>query len=106
MATPSRSPPSRGSASRLRALVRIRGIDAPELRGGCPSEKALAAAARDQLADLTGPLVVLTDIANDKYAGRVVADVRARDDRDLRLAMLASGLARAYDGEGRGVWCP
>ena len=91
---------------RIVVNARIRGIDAPELRGHCRREKAMARAARDTLSRIaeTGG-VTLTDIENDKYGGRVVADVATDDGVDLGKHMRASGLARAYDGGARGGWC-
>lgn len=90
---------------RLTSHVRIRGIDTPELRGECASEKAMAAQARDRLTRLAGASISIAHIADDKYAGRVIADAAAADGTDLRDAMLASGLARPYDGGTRGDWC-
>jgi micrococcal nuclease len=90
---------------RLTSHVRIRGIDTPELRGECASEKAMAARARDRLTRLAGASIRIAHIADDKYAGRVIADAAAADGTDLRDAMLASGLARPYDGGTRGDWC-
>jgi len=58
----------------LYVLVRVRGIDAPELRGRCESEKLCARDAADALARLVaGGPVVLTRIEGDKYFGRVLA---------------------------------
>ncbi|MCB1502439.1 MAG: thermonuclease family protein [Bauldia sp.] len=86
--------------------ARIRGIDAPELQGKCAEEKAMAAAARDRLASAAvSGRVRLMRIENDKYAGRVVADVVTDDGTDLGAAMLASGLVRPYEGGGRLPWC-
>jgi endonuclease YncB( thermonuclease family) len=86
--------------------ARIRGIDAPELRGKCDREKALAAAARTHLAGVVAAgKVRMRRIENDKYAGRVLADIVTDDGADLRQAMLESGLARPYDGGGRDPWC-
>ena len=85
--------------------VRIRGIDAPELHGRCRRETILAAAATDRLADLTGETLTLTAVGEDKYFGRVVADVTNQAGDDLGRLMLASGLARPYDGGQRGDWC-
>lgn len=90
---------------RLTSHVRIRGIDTPELRGECASEKAMAAQARDRLTRLAGASISIAHIADDKYAGRVIADAAAADGTDLRDATLASGLARPYDGGTRGDWC-
>lgn len=90
---------------RLTSHVRIRGIDTPELRGACASEKVMAAQARDRLAHLAGATISIAHIADDKYAGRVLADATAANGTDLKEAMLASGLARPYDGAARGDWC-
>jgi endonuclease YncB( thermonuclease family) len=86
--------------------ARIRGIDAPELHGKCQHEKDLAEAARQRLAAAAGSgAVSLSRIENDKYAGRVLADVATADGADLGRAMLASGLVRPYDGGSREPWC-
>ena len=85
--------------------VRIRGIDAPETRSRCRQEAMLAAAATDRLADAVGTEVRLTDIENDKYAGRVLADVATVAGENIGRLMIASGLARTYDGGARAPWC-
>lgn len=86
--------------------VRIAGIDAPELKGKCPSEREKAAEARDYLAQLVGGRSVrIAQVRNDKYGGRVIADVSDMDIGDVGEAMLARGLARAYDGRAREPWC-
>ncbi len=86
--------------------ARIRGIDAPEMNGKCDREKMMAAAARLRLAAATGAgKVRLTRIENDKYAGRVLADVTTDEGTDLGAAMLGSGLVRPYDGGSRDPWC-
>jgi micrococcal nuclease len=90
----------------LTVNARIRGIDAPELRGKCRQETMMAAAATDRLVEVTsGGEVRLTNIEEDKYAGRVVADVTTGDGTELGALMLASGLVRPYDGGARGAWC-
>jgi len=86
--------------------VRLRGIDAPERRGRCEDERRLAERAREHLSDLVaGGAVVLTDIGRDKYAGRVIAEVADGAGARLAPGLVAAGLARPYDGAGRGVWC-
>lgn len=86
--------------------ARIRGIDAPELRGRCTAEKAAADTARAHLAALVGDGGVrLRRIENDKYAGRVLADVVTDGGIDLAEAMFAAGVVRPYDGGGRAPWC-
>jgi endonuclease YncB( thermonuclease family) len=86
--------------------IRIRGIDAPELRARCSREKILAAAATDRLLDVAGHGPVnLSNIDEDKYFGRVVADVTTVDGRLVAPLMLESGLVRPYGGGERQGWC-
>ena len=87
-------------------LVRIRGVDAPELRGRCDSETRRAKAAAAALGRLlAGGSVVLTEIEGDKFFGRVVADVVTPAGQDVAGALLAGGHARPYSGGRRGGWC-
>jgi endonuclease YncB( thermonuclease family) len=87
--------------------VRVRGIDTPELHSRCAAEKAMAEAARVKLAALAGSAVRLSNVANDKYGGRVDADVATASGTDIAPAMIATGLAHPYDGKGaRADWCP
>jgi endonuclease YncB( thermonuclease family) len=87
-------------------IVRLRGVDAPELSGRCPEERRRAAAARDALAALVGEgRIVLAAVEPDKYGGRVVADVAAADGQPLAEALVGAGLARRYDGGRRDGWC-
>lgn len=60
--------------------VRLRGIDTPELHGPCPTQ---AQAAKAMLSRLLATVPIrLTDIAHNKYAGRVDATVMLGDGRD------------------------
>ena len=91
----------------LEVLVRIRGIDAPEVNGDCPEERAGAAAATVALTTALGASPLrLTNIEDDKYFGRVVADVATEIGLSISAAMLATGLVRPYDGGARLPWCP
>ncbi len=86
-------------------LVRIDGIDTPELRGKCPREKALAARARALTESLVaGGAVRLRDVRYGKYAGRVVARVMV-EGADIADLLLAAGLAHVYAGGAREPWC-
>lgn len=86
-------------------LVRIIGMDAPELHGRCPRERALAERARARMAVLVADGVVLDRNGLDRYR-RQLAVVRDRAGRDLAAVMIAEGLARPYDGRGpREGWC-
>ncbi|MBI1321312.1 MAG: hypothetical protein GC168_20495 [Candidatus Hydrogenedens sp.] len=86
-------------------LIRIEGIDAPELHGRCPAETQRAEAAQRRLKALLGHLVTLTRIKPDKYGDRKRAHVTAQDGTDVGAAMIAAGLARPYRGGRRKSWC-
>jgi endonuclease YncB( thermonuclease family) len=87
--------------------VRLRGIDAPELRARCLEERMKAEAARDALsAMLADGHVGIAQVTLDKYGGRVVADAATRTTPDVSAALLAAGLVRRYDGGRRESWCP
>ena len=90
----------------LRVAVRIRGVDAPELRGKCRAETSAAKTTRDRLETLIGdrPLQ-LVDISGDKYFGRVVADIVVPGGERVSAYLLSRGLARPYRGQRRGGWC-
>jgi endonuclease YncB( thermonuclease family) len=86
--------------------VRLRGIDAPELRARCPAERVQAEAARDALAAiLADGAVTVSTVALDKYGGRVVADASTRQIPNVSAEMLGRGLARSYGGGRREGWC-
>ncbi len=86
--------------------VRLRGIDAPELRARCPVERTKAEAARDALvAMLAEGAVGVSGVALDKYGGRVVADARTRSVANVSAELLEHGYARAYRGGHRDGWC-
>lgn len=87
-----------------RGPVRVRGIDAPEIKGACQSEKDAAIRARDTVRALTKDGITVDEIALDKY-GRLLAKVMVGTE-DLAAKMIAAGLARPYDGGTRGGWCP
>ena len=86
--------------------VRLMGLDTPELHARCEAERTAAEAARTALASLTahGP-VTLTNIRNDKYGGRVLADVQNAAGQDLASNLIATGFGRAYKGKTRLSWC-
>jgi endonuclease YncB( thermonuclease family) len=86
--------------------VRLRGIDAAELRARCPEERALAEAARDALRALLaeGDVAVMR-VGLDKYGGRILADAATRKTPNVSDALLAQGHARVYGGGHREPWC-
>jgi endonuclease YncB( thermonuclease family) len=90
----------------LTTRVRLRGIDAPELKAACPEELQMAEAATDALRVLLGEgEVTISNIGPDKYNGRVDADVATRMTPNVSAAMLAAGHARSYNGGHRFGWC-
>jgi endonuclease YncB( thermonuclease family) len=75
--------------------VRLRGIDAPELRANCPEERIKADAAREALSRLlTQGRVGISQVALDKYGGRVVADASTPDTASVAQALLTQGHIR------------
>ena len=86
--------------------VRLRGIDAAELRANCAREFRLAVAATGALRNLLAEgSVTIFNIGPDKYAGRVVADVATARTANVSSALLAAGQARSYTGGHREGWC-
>lgn len=87
--------------------VRVRGVDTPEIRGKCESEKQLAKQARDYARQRlrSARSVEFCEPEWGRYGGRVVASVRV-DGNPLDLELIARGLARPYDGKTkRAPWC-
>lgn len=90
----------------LQTHVRIAGIDTPELRGACKEERALAAAARQEVARLLQDgAVTLSDIRLEKYAGRVLARAATADGVMIADHLIEKGYARPYSGKKRQSWC-
>jgi endonuclease YncB( thermonuclease family) len=88
-----------------RVPVRIKGVDAPELRGSCDKEKLLAREAKrftvDQLRN--AEVVELRNLERGKYF-RILADVYV-DGVSLGASLINSNHARPYAGGTRLSWC-
>ena len=85
--------------------IRLRGIDAPELKASCQEELDKAEAATRALRDLLGQGgVTITNLGPDKY-GRILAVVSTRNTASVSEALLRSGHGRRYDGGHRDGWC-
>ena len=87
--------------------VRVRGVDTPEMRGKCESEKQLAQMARDYARQRlkSASSVQFCEPEWGRYGGRVVASVRI-DGSPLDIELINQGLARPYDGKTkRQPWC-
>ena len=90
----------------VETLVRLKGIDAPELKARCKRERVLAHGALQFLEAHAGEgSIWLTDIHLGKYAGRVLARVTMATGADLSAELMAAGFARAYTGGRRASWC-
>lgn len=86
--------------------VRLRGVDAPELKARCLEESRMAQAARAALtAMLKEGGVTIYNVGPDKYNGRVVADVATRATPNVSAALIAAGHGRPYNGGHRAGWC-
>ncbi len=86
--------------------VRIRGMDAPEIRSRCEVERTAALKAREALAALLGSGPVrLTNVSGGKYYGRVLADVTTDEGSAVADTMIAQAHARLYAGGRRVAFC-
>lgn len=85
--------------------IRVLGMDTPEIKTKCKSEKAMGYVTRDFAADVLGDQVILKNIKLGSFAGRVLADVYLIDGRSFADVMISNGLARVYDGGKREGWC-
>jgi endonuclease YncB( thermonuclease family) len=86
--------------------VRLRGIDAPELKARCSEERNRAEAARAALKSILDQGEVgIARVTLDKYGGRVVAEASTQATPDVSSALLGAGLVRRYAGGRRESWC-
>ncbi len=91
----------------MEVYVRLRGIDAPELKSACSATRDAGRQARSALASLTSDQgeIQLTHISGDKYFGRVVADISFPDGRNPAQEMLSAGYVSPYDGGRKAKDC-
>ncbi|WJH41632.1 thermonuclease family protein [Aliirhizobium terrae] len=85
---------------KMEVYVRIRGIDAPELKSKCEASRLAGIDAQHALEALAAQSnhIQLIRIAGDKYFGRIVADVILSDGKNVADDLLVAGLVRVYDG--------
>jgi endonuclease YncB( thermonuclease family) len=85
--------------------IRVKGIDAPEIRGKCAAEIKAARIAKQFTVDhlRSGSKIELKNTERGKYF-RILADVFI-DGRELSKLLIESGNAREYHGGTRGSWC-
>jgi endonuclease YncB( thermonuclease family) len=87
--------------------VRIRNVDTPELHGMCEQEIKRAESAKQRLAELipVGSVIEINNVKNDKYAGRIDANVFDASNRDVGKILIKEKLGRPYSGGKRESWC-
>ena len=87
--------------------VRLINVDTPEMHGKCDSEIRRAKMARNRLMELVpnGSTVELKNIKDDKYAGRIDANVILPNGRDVGKILINEKLGRPYSGGKRAGWC-
>ena len=92
---------------KLGLSVRIKGIDTPEKgsKAKCKKESELGQQATKYTTELVGNKeLLLSEVKNDKYGGRIVATVKV-GGVDIAQELLKKGLARVYNGEKKKSWC-
>lgn len=90
----------------VRVLVRINGVDTPELSGRCDTERVKAKQAKKFVFhEVGGKMIELTNIQQGKYAGRVIADIRTSSGKDLGAMLLNAGFAKPYAKRRYQKWC-
>jgi endonuclease YncB( thermonuclease family) len=87
--------------------VRLINVDTPELSGECDKEIQLANRAKEYTKALlpSGTRVELKNIKDDKYLGRIDANVILSDGRDVGDLLVNKKLARRYNGGRQASWC-
>ena len=88
-----------------RIPIRVLGVDAPEIRGKCDSEKIKARQAKQFTVQAlrSAKTIELRSMQRGKYF-RILADVYI-DGKSLADSLIKSGHARVYDGGKRLGWC-
>jgi len=91
-----------------RIKVRVKGVDTPEIKGGCERERLLAREAKQHTVTLlrdARKITLVVDDSNlyDRYQ-RLLAYVYV-DDFGLHDSLIKRGLGRSYDGGKRVSWC-
>ena len=87
--------------------IRLRNVDTPELHGKCESEIKRAKYAKQRLSELipVNSIVEIKNVKNDKYAGRIDANVYDNANRDIGSVLIKENVGRRYSGEKRKSWC-
>ena len=86
-------------------VIRISGIDTPEMNGKCEAELSKAVKAKEYLESIISKEVILKNVRYGKYAGRYVGEIVTDKGVNVSDAMIKAGYARAYNGGKRKGWC-
>jgi endonuclease YncB( thermonuclease family) len=88
--------------------VRIKGIDAPEIKKskGKLFEEHLAALKVKQYVEemLRGPIIKVRFLKWDKFGGRIIGDVFTNDNQNVADILLEEGWVKPYNGEAKKEW--
>lgn len=96
-----------GNGATTSVRVRVINVDTPEIKGACSDEIKRANQAKDfaKRVLLRGTKVELKNIKDDKYTGRIDANVILPDGRDFGSVLIDNKLGRRYSGGKRAGWC-
>jgi endonuclease YncB( thermonuclease family) len=92
----------------LTTTIRVYGVDTPEKgwRGKCEYERELGKKATEfTKAFVNNGSFSITNISNDKFGGRLDADVIRDDGQSLAEALISNGFGYAYFGKAKTSWC-
>ena len=86
--------------------IRLINVDTPEIHGECADEIKRAEYARQRLGELipVGSIVEIKNVKNDKYVGRIDANVFDASNRDVGKILVKEKVGRAYSGGKRQSW--
>ena len=87
--------------------IRLINVDTPEIHGACDDEIRRAEYAKQRLEELIpiGSTVEIKNIKNDKYPGRIDANVYDGAGRDVGQVLVREKVGREYSGGKRQSWC-
>ena len=96
-----------GNGATTSVRVRVINVDTPEIKGACSDEIKMANQAKDFAKRVLprGARVELKNIKDDKYVGRIDANVILSDGRDFGNVLIDNKLGRRYSGGKRADWC-
>jgi len=85
--------------------LRLSGVNTPEMRRASECEKKAGQQAKEFTVQFLAPgNIVVTDVKNGKFAGRVLGNIHV-NGHSLGQALIFSGLAKPYSGGKRLPWC-